>query len=42
MESIIGFIFFALAACGMGYLVYTRIMKKRAEKPDDTEKGDHK
>ena len=42
MESILGFVFFALIASGMGYLVYSRIMKKRAEKPDDIEKGDHK
>ena len=31
MESIIGFIVFAAVAAGMGYFVYTRIMKRKAE-----------
>ena len=31
MESIIGFIVFAVVAAGMGYFVYNRIMKKKAK-----------
>jgi hypothetical protein len=31
MESIIGFVIFAAVACGMGYLVYTRIMARKAK-----------
>lgn len=32
MEDIIGFVIFAAVACAAGYFVYTRIMKKKAEK----------
>lgn len=31
MESILGLILFLAVACGVGYFLYTRIMKKKAE-----------